>query len=135
MKVFTKEWIDALAEMLRNDETYQDAAEGFDSLFQFIVEPDPGRGVTERRALGIKLPQCDETWEGVRQGVDYTMSGPYGIYYEVLQGRMGTTKAITMRKLRVKGNLARLLKYKRAIDRYVELLGEVDAEFDGDYGR
>ena len=133
MKPFTKEWIDALAERLKTDEKYQQAAEGFDSLFQFIVEPEPDKGVTERRAVGIKLPQCDETWEGIREGVDYTMNGRYGIYYEVFQGRLGPTKAITLRKIRFKGNLAKLLTYKKAIDRYMEVLGELEVEYDGDY--
>jgi len=61
------------------------------------------------------------------------MSGKYGVYVDVLTGKIGATKAITMRKLKVKGNLANLLKHKRAIDRYVEVLGEVTAEFEGDY--
>ena len=135
MKIFTKEWIEALAEKLKHDDQYQNVAEGFDSLFQFIVEPEPKKGVTERRAVGLKLPQCDEVWEGVRNDVDYTMSGRYGIFCDVLQGRLGAVKAITMRKVRLKGNLVGLMKFKKAIDRYMEVLGELDNEFDGDYGQ
>jgi len=133
MLAFSKEWIDALAEKLKDDEKYQEAAVGFDSLFQFIIEPEPDKGVSERKEVGIKLPECDETWEGVRDDVDFTMSGRYGVYVDVLTGKIGATRAIAMRKLKVKGNLANLLKFKRAIDRYVEVLGEVDSEFEGDY--
>jgi putative sterol carrier protein len=133
MLTFSKEWIDALAEKLKVDEEYQKAAEGFDAIFQFIVEPEPDRGITERREVGVKLPECDETWEGIRDDANYTMSGKYGVYVDVLKGNMGATKAIAMRKLKVKGNLANLLKFKRAIDRYVEVLGEVPSEFEGDY--
>jgi len=133
MLAFSKEWIDALAERLRNDEEYQKAAEGFDAIFQFIVEAEPEKGVPGRKTVGIKLPECDETWEGIRDDANYTMSGPYSVYYEVIQGRLGATRAIAMRKLKVKGNLANLLKFKRATDRYVEVLGEVPSEFEGDY--
>ncbi|MBU1671240.1 MAG: SCP2 sterol-binding domain-containing protein [Actinobacteria bacterium] len=133
MKAFSREWIDTLAEKLKNDEEYQKAAVGFDAVFQFIVEPEPDRGIAERREVGIVLPTCDETWEGLRDDANYVMSGRYGVYVDVLTGAMGATKAITMRKLKVKGNLANLLKYKRAIDRYVEVLGEVESEFEGDY--
>jgi hypothetical protein len=133
MKVFSKEWIDTLAETLATDEEYQKAAVGFDAIFQFIVEPEPDRGIPERKEVGIVLPACDETWEGLRDDANYTMSGKYGVYVDVLTGKTGATKAITMRKLKVKGNLANLLKHKRAIDRYVEVLGEVTAEFEGDY--
>jgi putative sterol carrier protein len=133
MKTFSKEWIDTLAEKLRKDQAYQQAAVGFDAIFQFVVEPEPDKGIPERLEVGIVLPACEETWEGMRDDANYTMSGRYGVYVDVLTGKLGATRAITMRKLKVKGNLANLLKYKRAIDRYVEVLGEVESEFEGDY--
>jgi putative sterol carrier protein len=133
MLTFSKEWIDALAEKLKNDQAYQEAAVGFNAIFQFIVEPEPDKGIPERKEVGVKLPECDETWEGIRDDANYIMSGKYGVYVDVLTGKIGATKAITMRKLKVKGNLANLLKFKRAIDRYVEVLGEVPSDFEGDY--
>jgi putative sterol carrier protein len=133
MLAFSKEWIDALAERLKTDEVYQQAAVGFKAIYQFIVEPEPDKGVPDRKEVGIKLPECDETWEGVRDDATYTMIGKYGVYVDVLRGKIGATKAITLRKLKVKGNLANLLKYKKAIDRYVEVLGEVETQFEGDY--
>lgn len=133
MKVFSKEWIDALAAKLGKDEVYQKAAVGFEAIFQFIVEPEPEKGVADRMEVGIKLPECDQTWQGVRDDANYTMSAKYGVYVDVLTGRIGATKAIATRKLKVKGNLANLLKYKRAIDRFVEVLGEVESVFEGDY--
>lgn len=133
MLTFSKEWIDALAEKLKNDDAYQQAAVGFEAIFQFIVEPEPDKGITERKEVGIKLPECDETWQGIRDDANYVMSGKYGVYVDVLGGKIGATKAIALRKLKVKGNLANLLKFKRAIDRYVEVLGEVPSEFEGGY--
>ncbi len=133
MKIFTKEWIDALAIKLKADESYQELAKGFDSYFQFIVEPEPDKGVSEKLLCGLQVPQCYETWDGIRDEVDYTLAGKYGIFCDVLHGRLNATKAITMRKLRFKGNLVALLKYKKGIDRFVEVLGEVDNEYEGDY--
>ncbi len=133
MLAFSKDWIEALAEKLRNNAEYQKAAKGFDSLFQFVVEPVPGKGIRDRYAVGLKAPQCDETWEGTRNDADYTLSGPYNVFYDVLHGKIGVTRAIAMRKLRVKGNLANLLKYKRAIDLFIETLGQVETEFEGEW--
>ena len=133
MLAFTREWIEALAEKLRNNTEYQKAAVGFDSLFQFVVAPTPEKEVKERHAVGLKAPQCDEVWEGIREDADYTLSGPYNVFYDVIHGKIGATRAIAMRKLRVKGNLANLLKYKRAIDLFVKALGEVETKFEGDY--
>ena len=135
MLTFSKEWIDALAEKLKADAEYQEAAVGFNAIFQFIVEAEPDKGIAERREVGIKLPECDETWQGIRDDANYTMSGKYGVYVDVLQGNIGATRAIATRKLKVKGNLGNLLKFKRAIDRYVEVLGEVPSGFEGDYAQ
>lgn len=133
MHAFTKEWIDALAEALKNDEIYQKKAKGFDSSYQFIVEPVPEKGVTEQRACGLNLPQCDETWEGIRPNTDYVMTASYEIFYKIMTGEMGATWAITTRKAKVKGNLAKLLKYTGAINRYVEVLGQIETDFEGDF--
>lgn len=135
MYVLTKEWIDVLAEALKADELYQRKAVGFDSSFQFIVEAAPEKGVPEQRACGVNLPQCDETWEGIRPNTDYVMSGPYETFYKIMTGKMGAVMAITTRKVKMKGNLAKLLKYTGAINRYVELLGQVEGDFEGDFGK
>ena len=134
MYVFSKEWIDKLAEALKNDEIHQKKAKGFDSSYQFVVEPVPEKGVTGQRACGLNLPQCDETWEGVRPNTDYTMTASYETYYDIMTGKIGATWAITTRKAKVKGNLAKLLKYTAAINRYVEVLGQVGGKFEGDFG-
>jgi putative sterol carrier protein len=133
MLAFSKEWIEALAEKLKNDQEYQKAAEGFDSRFQLIIESEPAKGVEERHAVGLFAPKCDEVWEGVKKDVDYTLSGPYGIFIDILNGKIGATKAMVTRKLRLKGNMTNLLKYKRAIDLFVSALGDVETDFEGDY--
>ena len=133
MLAFTKEWIDGVAAILKNDEVYQQKAEGFNSSFQFIVKASPKQGVLEQRTCGINLPQCDEIWEGIHEDTDYLMSGPYKTFHSVLKGEMGAIMAITTRKVKIQGNLARLLKFTGAINRFVEALGEIDCEFEGDF--
>ena len=130
---FTKEWIDGVAQILRNDELYQQKAKGFDSSFQIVVKASPKEGVPQGKSIGLNLPACDETWEGVRPNADYVMTGPYKILHAILNGKMGATMAITTRKVKIQGNLAKLLKYTGAINRFVEALGELETEFEGDF--
>lgn len=131
MLVFTQEWIDALAAALKADEMYQQKAKGFDSSFQFIVEPSAKLGITESRACGLNLPQCDETWEGVREEVDYTMSAPYDVFFDIITGKASAVRVIATRKARIRGNLAKLLKYTGAINRFVEVMQSLPGEFEG----
>lgn len=134
MKVFSKEWVDQLADTLRRDAVYQDKAKAFDSSFQFIVEPAPENGVHEKLACGLNLPQCDETWEGIRPKTSFTMNGSYETLAKMIKGEVGAVRAITSRKVKVSGNLALLLKYTGAINRFMEVLGQVEGEFEGDFG-
>ncbi len=133
MLAFTQEWIDAVAEVLRNDETYQRKAKGFDSSFQFVVKADPKKGVAEDRACGLNLPACDKAWIGAHDAPDYTMTGSYGVFHGIVTGKTGAVMAITTRKVKVQGNLAKLLKYTGATNRFVEVLREVGTEFEGDF--
>jgi len=41
VKLFTKEWVESMAETLKNDSDFQKKAEGFDSKFQFVALSDP----------------------------------------------------------------------------------------------
>jgi len=133
MYVFSEEWIYALADLLKNDEVYQQKAKDFDSSFQFVVKANPARGVQNDLACGVNLPQCDKIWAGIQPNTDYVMSGPYETFHKILKGKMGAVMAITTRKVKVQGNLAKLLKFTGAINRFVELLGQVDSEFEGDF--
>jgi putative sterol carrier protein len=52
----------------------------------------------------------------------------------VLKGKLGATVAIATRKLRVRGNLANLLRYTGAINRFVELMQDLAIELMGEAG-
>ena len=133
MYVFSKEWIDALAEALRSDENYQKKAEGFDSLYQFIATACPKKGVPESMACGLLLPQATETWKGIREDVDYTMTAPYEVYYKIITGKLNAILALTTRKARVQGNFAKMMKYTAATNKFVEIMKELSAQFEGDF--
>lgn len=133
MLAFSKEWLERVADKLKHDEVYQQKAKGFDSSFQFVIKADPARGVPAEHNVGLTLPDCDEVWEGLRADADYVMTGSYKVLHGIVTGKQGAVMAITTRKVKVKGNLAKLLKFTGATNRFVELLGEIDCEFEGDF--
>ncbi|MBC2715998.1 MAG: hypothetical protein HF978_11880 [Desulfobacteraceae bacterium] len=133
MLVFTKEWIEALAASLRENEKYQKSAKGFNSTFQFVVESVPKKGVTKTKSCGLKTPECEETWEGIKTGADFTMTASYETYYKICTGKMNAIVAMTTRKAKVKGNMVKLLKYTSATNNFVEAIQQLPNEFEGDF--
>ena len=135
MKFLSKEWVESLAEQLRRDEKYQKKAKGFDSYYQLIAEPSPEKGVAERKAAGLLLPQATETWEGVRDKVDYTMTASYEVFHKIFSGELGAILAITSGKAKVTGNYAKMMRYTAGANMFVQNMKKLPTEFEGDFSK
>lgn len=133
MQFLSQEWVDHLAEQLKQDEKYQKKAKGFDSYYQIIAEPDPVRGITEQRAAGLLLPQATETWVGIRDKVDYTMTAPYEIFYKIFTGQLGPILAITSGKAKIAGNYAKMMRFTAGANMFVQNMKMMPTEFEGDF--
>jgi putative sterol carrier protein len=75
-----------------------------------------------------------DIWLGERE-TDFSIEGKYGIWVDVLLGKLGATKALMMRKLKVKGNLLKLMKYTKPTMRWLEILRAIPTEFHGEYSK
>jgi len=133
MIFLSKEWLDAYSKALKKNKKYQREANGYDSLFQFICEPSPEKGITEVKACGLLLPQATETWMGVKEDVDYTMTASYETFYKIAIGKLGPILAITTRKARIAGNFPKMMKYTAGTNMAIEILKKIPTEFEGDF--
>jgi len=57
------------------------------------------------------------------------------VWVEVRRGAISPNQALTMRKLKVSGNILRLLKGADSTIRWVEVLRTIPTEFAGDYAK
>lgn len=124
MKMFSKEWVEAFNEKLKNDDDFQEKADGFDSKFQFVVEPDPKAGVSENLSFGLNLPPCDEFWCGVRpeSDLDIILQGKFGNMQSVMSGKTGLIVALATGKVKLKkGSQTKLVGYMGAVNRFIEI--------------
>lgn len=133
MILFSKEWVEALAEKLKHNDLYQKKAEGFDSYFQIIAKPNPEKGVTETKACGLLLPQATESWIGIRQNIDYTMTASYEIFYKIVKGHLGPILAITTRKAIINGNFPKMMKYTAGTNLMIDIMKKVPVQFEGNF--
>ena len=73
-------------------------------------------------------------WQGQRP-TTFTFSAPYGVWVDILRGKLGATTAITMRRLKTQGPFLQLLKGANRVLRWVESLRTIPTEFDGEYAQ
>ncbi len=136
MQLGTIEYLEEGKARSNSDPRYLQLAKGNNESYTLVLEPEPARGVAEQTVLGFdnKDGLMDGVWLG-QQPTLFTLSGPYNVWVDILRGRMGATKAITMRKLKTHGPFLQLLAGGNRIIRWVEILRTIPTEFLGDYAQ
>ncbi len=136
MKLGDMDYMQAVMEISNGDEKYRALAKGQFESYTMVIEAEPEKGVPGTKVVGFDCQDGEfkEVWQGARPTL-FTLSGRYQTWVEILCGRMGPTKAITMRKLRVQGNFLQVLKGANRIIRWVQLLQMIPTEFEGEYSK
>jgi putative sterol carrier protein len=119
---------------LNADKEYAELAKGVDDLYTLVLQAEPDKGVTETLTVGfvIKGGKMTDMWKGERE-TSFVLSAPYGVWVDILLGKIGANRAFITRKLRIVGNMPRLLKTAKATERLVELLRTMPTSFHGKY--
>jgi len=134
MKLGSPEYLEEVKKRSNADEEYRRlAAEDIDS-YTMVLEAEPDKGVMETVTIGYDLQNGEITaiWTGERK-TTYTLSGRYGVWVDILRGKLGPNKAFTMRKLKVRGNFLKLLASADSTLRWVEVLKTIPTDFEGVY--
>lgn len=136
MKLGSLEYMQRVQELSNADEEYQRLAAGQFESYTLVLEAETGKGVSNPVIVGFDCQdgKVVELWEGQRP-TTFTLSAPYGVWVEILTGKMGPTKAITMRRLKTQGPFLQLLKGADRVIRWVDILRTIPTEFEGEYAR
>jgi len=134
MKLASLEYMDEVKKRSNADAQYLELAKGNNESYTLVLEPEPEHGVQESTIIGFDNVDglMNQAWLGQRS-TQFTLSAPYGVWVDILRGKMGPTKAITMRKLKTQGPFLQLLQGGTRIIRWVEILRTIPTEFEGTY--
>ncbi len=136
MKLASIEYMEEVKKRSNADPDYLELAAGNNESYTLVLEPEPARGVTEQIVVGFDNVdgKMNDMWLDQR-ATEFTLSAPYGVWVDILRGKMGPTKAITARKLKTQGPLLQLLSGANRIIRWVDILRTIPTEFEGDYAQ
>ena len=134
MKLASLEYMDEVKKRSNADAQYLELAKGNNESYTLVLEPEPEHGVQGTSIVGFDNVDglMNQAWLGQRS-TQFTLSAPYGVWVDILRGKMGPTKAITMRKLKTQGPFLQLLQGGTRIIRWVEILRTIPTEFEGTY--
>jgi hypothetical protein len=134
LRFASKEYMEEVQRRTNADNAYLTLSKGETVSYTMVIDPEPGKGVTERSIVGYRTDdgKIAEIWVGERP-TQMVISAPYGVWVDVILGKISVTRAFLTRRLRLKGNLAQILKMSKSTDRWLEILRVVPTEFSGAY--
>ena len=134
MKLASLAYLEEAKKRSNADPAYLELAKGNNESYTLVLEAEPAQNVRSQTVVGFDNAdgKMNQAWEGQRP-TQFTLSAPYGVWVDILRGKMGATKAITMRKLKTQGPFLQLLQGGTRIIRWVEILRTIPTEFEGTY--
>jgi putative sterol carrier protein len=136
MKLASLEYMKEVKKRSNADADYLELAKGNNESYTLVLGPEPEKGVNEQTVIGFDNVdgRINEVWLDQRP-TQFTLSAPYGVWVDILRGKMGPTKAIASRKLKTQGPFVQLLQGANRIIKWVEILRTIPTEFEGDYAQ
>jgi putative sterol carrier protein len=134
LELASEEYLSKFKTILNADDEYAKLAENVVDSYTLVLQAEPDRGVDETITVGFEIDKGKMTdiWRGERE-TSFILSAPYRVWVDILLGKIGANRAFITRKLKIKGNMPRLLKTAKATDRLVDLLRGLPTVFHGHY--
>ena len=132
MNFISDEWIKALCQELNQSESYAQVAKNWEGDFYFIIEPEGE--MTEPSIFYFDLwhGKCREakliTDEGEKQPA-FRMSAPLSSWRKVIEKKLDPIQGLMTRKLKLKGNMAMIMRNVKAAQELVECCTHIETEF------
>jgi putative sterol carrier protein len=125
-------WVKALMEELNRSAAYAEAAQTWEGDFYFIV--DAGGSLTQPVVLYMDLwhGKCREAFEVTDQSVKnpvFRMSAAPATWKKVLTKKLDPIQGLMTGQLKLKGNMAMVMKSVKAAKELVEATTRVETEF------
>ena len=122
------EWIKELGHHLNASPAYAESAKSWEGDFLFIVEPDdayPGTahlflGLYHGKSTGAALVPGDDG-----HGTEFTISAPFDTWRQVIEGQLDPIQGLMMRRLKLQGNMMKIMRYPRAAQEIVSCCAQI----------
>ena len=126
------EWIKELSKMLNESEAYEKSAKDWEGDFVFVVEPDDAYDKTAYLYLGLyhgKSPDAAELATQDERETEFVLRAPFSNWRKVIEGELDPIQGMMTRKLKVQGNMMKIMRYPKAAKEIVTCCALVPTDF------
>jgi putative sterol carrier protein len=131
-KFFTQEWCDLYKDEINKNRAYEEAARTWEGAFYFIMEA--GGPVKKPIYMYIDLYHGKCRKAGSVTTPDkykpaFTMSAPYPVWKRIATKELGPITAMITRQAKLKGNMAKIMRYFKAANELTTSTTRVPTEW------
>ena len=124
------EWAKAVMETLNESEEYAQAAKNWEGDFYYIVTPEGALREKVYIYFDFWHGKCREAYvvEDVNnhKGPAFRMTASLNTWHALFEGRLDFLKATLTRKLKVKGNMLKMMKEKKVADAMGKVINSIE---------
>jgi putative sterol carrier protein len=125
------EWVKAMKEDLNQSNAYLDAAKNWEGDFFFVIEPGGEHKETIILYMDLWHGKCRDAYQITNEEVTpaFRLSGPIGAWKKVMTKSLDPIQAMMTGQLKLKGNMAMVMKNVRAAKELVESCTRIPTDF------
>jgi len=127
------EWIKELSRLLNESETYERSAKDWEGDFVFVVEPDDAYPKTAYLFLSLhhgKSPDAAMLANQDDREAEFVIRAPFSTWRKVIEGTLEPIQGMMTRKLKLTGNLMKIMRYPKAAKEIVACCALVPTDWD-----
>jgi len=128
----TEAWIQRLHEEVNKSEAYRQAAKTWEGDFYFVIEPEGSFTETVYLYMDLWHGESREAFVAHDPSVktpEFVISAPVSVWKDVIELRLDPIKGMLTRKLKLKGNMAKIMRAVKAANELVRCTTRVPTEF------
>ena len=132
LKFPSNEWIKALSGQLNASESYEKSARDWEGDFVFIIEPDDAYAGIAYLFLGLfhgKSPEAALLASQDERDAEFVIGAPFSTWRQVIDGKLDPIQAMMTRKLKLEGNMMKIMRYPKAAKEIVDCCALVPTDF------
>ena len=128
------EWVKEFANQINSSKAYEQSAKDWEGDFMFVVEAGDAYPRTVYFFIGLFHGKSTDAAmvdsEDAREA-QYSVRGSYSNWRKVIEAKLDPIQGVMMRKLKLKGNMMKVMRYPKAAKDLVDCVSRVDTDFEG----
>jgi putative sterol carrier protein len=133
MKFDSDEWIKELSRQLNDSKDYERSAKDWEGDFIFVVEPDESYPHHVYFFLSLfhgKSPDAAMVASENERKAEFTIRAPYSTWRKVIEGRLDPIQGLMTGKLKLEGDLTKVMRYPKAAKEIIACCSKVPTDFE-----